>query len=191
MRLFIGVELDDHVRRAAAGVAEQLRSRFERSRTEATARWVEPENLHVTLWFIGEAKDDRAVEIQRVLNRAFAAVPFDLHVKGGGAFPPSGAPRVLWLGITEGTVPTVQIYEELKDRLASIGLEAEKRPYSPHVTIARVKHVGRASVRSVRETLSALTADCGSCRVSAVTLFRSHLSPKGSRYEPLLRVPLA
>ncbi len=190
MRLFVGVELDDRVRAAAAEAIGELRARLKRSHVDVTARFVEPENLHVTVWFIGEATDDRAAQIQQTLRAAFSTRTFDLAVRGCGAFPPSGSPRVFWLGITTGADSMVRLYDEVKDRLTGIGFEPEKRPYSPHITIARVKEV-KGPGRAVREVLEAVPADCGACRVEAVTLFRSHLSPKGSRYEPLLRVPLS
>lgn len=190
MRLFVGVELDDRVRAASAEAAAQVRTRLKRAGADVTARWVEPENLHVTLWFIGEAKDDRATEIQRVLRPRFATPAFEMRVRGCGAFPPSGPPRVLWLGIVSGTDSMVRLHDEVEDRLVGIGYEAEKRAYSAHVTLARVRDVRGGGGRAAREALAAVPADCGACRVEAVTLFRSHLSPKGSRYEPLLRVPL-
>ena len=191
MRIFIGVELDEAVRAAAADVAERLRARLKRSRVDLTARWVDPENLHITLWFIGEVKDDRAGEVTTVLQSRFATRAFRLAVKGCGAFPPSGPPRVFWLGVTAGSDSVVRIHEELHARLVPIGFEAEKRAYSPHVTIARVKEIRRNGARQAREALAATPADCGTCRIQGITLFRSRLSPKGSRYEPLLRVPLS
>jgi 2'-5' RNA ligase len=98
---------------------------------------------------------------------------------------------VFWIGVTDGRGSMGQLYQEVKARLIPWGFEAEKRPYSPHVTIARVKDAGRGTARQVREALAAVPANCGSCRVRAVTLFRSQQSPHGSRYEPLLRVPLS
>jgi 2'-5' RNA ligase len=207
MRLFVGVELDERVRAAAADAVEELRARLKRSRTEVMARWVAPENLHVTLWFIGEANDDRAAEIRGTLQRVLSTPAFELRARGCGAFPAAGPPRVFWLGITGGAEPMLRLYGEVKDRLVGIGFEPEKRPYSPHITIARVKAVRSRvftsagssqdrdltprAARAVREALAGMTADCGACRIDAVTLFRSHLSPNGSRYEPLLRVPLS
>lgn len=191
MRLFVGVELDDRVRGAAADAAEQLRARLKRSRADLNARWVDPDNLHITLWFIGEVNDDRGAEVRGALQTRFATPAFAVSVNGCGAFPPSGPPRVFWLGITSGVEPMRQVYDEVRDRLVAIGCEEEKRPYSPHLTIARVKAIGRGSARTVRDALAAVPAACGVCRVEAVTLFRSRLSPKGSQYQPLLRVPLS
>lgn len=191
MRLFVGVELDERVRAAAAEAAEQVRARLKRSRADVSARWVDPDNLHITLWFVGEVTDDRAAALHRALDTPFAAASFQLRVKGCGAFPLSGPPRVFWLGIASGLEPIGQLYGEVRGRLVAVGYEDEKRPYSPHLTIARVKEIGRGAARPVRDALAAVPADCGACRIEAVTLFRSRLSPKGSRYEPLLRVPLS
>lgn len=191
MRLFLGVELDDPVRRAAADAAVRLRNGLSRARTNLAARWVDPGDLHVTLWFIGEADDDRSTRIREALASPSVVPAFELAVKGLGAFPPSGTPRVLWLGVSRGADSMQRLYDELRQRLGAIGLQAESRLYSPHITIARVKEAGRGSARHLHDALDAEPADCGCCRVEAVTLFRSHLSPKGSRYEALLRVPLS
>jgi 2'-5' RNA ligase len=191
MRLFVGVELDDAVRAACADAAARLRGRLTELGAEVTARWIDPENLHITVWFIGEVNDERAHAITSALQPGFATPAFDLVVRGSGAFPPSGRPRVFWIGVTDGHASMGQLFQDLKARLVPMGFEAEKRPYSPHVTIARVKEAGRGAARQVRDALAGVPADCGSCRVRAVTLFRSRLSPHGSKYEPLLRVPLS
>jgi 2'-5' RNA ligase len=191
LRLFLGVELDDAVRAACADAAAQLRVRLTELRADVTARWVDPENLHITVWFIGEANDERAHAITSVLQPGFATPAFDLVVRGSGAFPSSARPRVFWIGVTDGRASMGQLSQEVKARLVPPGFDAGKVPYSPHVTIARVKEAGRGAARQVRDALAGVPADCGSCRVRAVTLFRSRLSPHGSKYEPLLRVPLS
>jgi RNA 2',3'-cyclic 3'-phosphodiesterase len=191
MRLFVGIELDDAVRAAASDVAERLRQRLKRSRVDLTARWVEPANLHITLWFLGELTDERFARVSAVMAVPFATNAYLLAVNGCGAFPASGAPRNIWLGVSAGRQSTAEIHDELKGRLGPIGFEAEKRPYTPHLTIARVKDIRRQAAHQLRTAMAAVPADCGSCRIEGVTLFRSRLSPSGSRYEPLLRVPLS
>ena len=191
MRLFIGVELDGAVRAAAADVAERLRQRLARAEPRLRARWIAPENLHITLWFIGEVPDPRAEAIQDALTRPFGAPAFPLAIAGCGAFPPSGAPRVLWIGVGEGASGMRRLYGEVGERLAPLGYRPEERPYAAHLTIARIREPVPGSSRAVREILAALPAECGTSHVAAVTLFRSHLSPKGAAYEPLLRVPLS
>ena len=184
MRLFIGVELSDTVKARAAQTAERLRQALGR---RATARWIAAENLHITLWFLGEVADDRAPAIMSVVNTPFTVPPFDLGLRGAGAFPPHGAPRVFWIGVVAGQGSLQALHDQLAVRLQPLGFEPEKRAYSAHLTIARVKE---CQSREVRTLLREIDADAGRCEITAVTVFRSRLSPKGARYEPLLRVPL-
>jgi 2'-5' RNA ligase len=190
MRLFIGIELPEDVARAAADAAGRLRDSIERAADRAVLRWVPRENLHLTLWFIGEVTDAAAADIQRTIAAPFTERAFALQIGGGGVFPPSGPPRAIWLGLQSGTASLVALHRELAVRLAPLGFVPEKRPYSPHLTIARVKDLrGRDGV-AVRGVLAAAPGEIASCTVSHLTLLRSHTSPKGSRYEALLRVPL-
>ena len=185
MRLFIGVELPDDVKARAARIAESLRETLE---GRVTARWIPPENLHITLWFIGEVADDRASAIASAVALPFSTRSFDLDLRGAGAFPPHGTPRVFWIGIGQGQESMQTLYAELARRLQPLGFEPERRAYSAHLTIARVKD---CPDRLVRNLLRDADADAGRCRIDAVTIFRSRLSPKGANYEPLLRVPLS
>jgi len=191
MRLFVGIELPDPIRQAAASTADELRHRLSRVAPHVTLRWVQPENLHVTLWFLGEVAETRGQEVATVLRAPFQTASFPLRIGGVGAFPGSGPPRALWLGIPAGGGPLGALHGELGVRFASLGFAPEKRAYSAHLTIARFKDVPRADTRVVRGVVGESAADIGECQVSGVTLFRSRLSPRGSQYENLLRVPLA
>jgi RNA 2',3'-cyclic 3'-phosphodiesterase len=207
MRLFIGVELSEVVKDGAMQIAEDLREQFARIAPSAVLRWVPPANLHITLWFLGEVDDARASLLRESLALPLATRAFELRGVGAGMFPPSGPPRALWVGLIEGAASLVTVYNELTPRLVRLGFTAERRPYSPHLTIARFKDIGREDIAAVRQVAAQSTADAGSCRVQAVTLFRSRLSPpasakatagrrsfseggRGAQYEPLLRVPL-
>jgi 2'-5' RNA ligase len=210
VRLFVGIELDETVRRGAVSVADALRVRLGPT---VPARWVASDNLHITLWFIGEVTDDRATAILRTIDRPFDVARFDLRLAGLGAFPPSGHPHVFWIGVRTGAEALARIHTELAVRLGPLGLEPERRRYSAHLTIARTQArtgsirrkplVGRgaavcvpqAALRAdpradVHAVLRDMPADAGTCAISWVTLFRSRLSPKGAAYEALLRVPL-
>jgi 2'-5' RNA ligase len=184
MRLFIGIELSDTVKARAAEIAGQLRQTLGR---RASARWIAAENLHLTLWFIGEVADDRVGAILNALNTPFTVRPFHLDLRGAGAFPPHGVPRVFWIGVATGQASLQALHDELAVRLEPLGFEAERRAYSAHLTIARVKE---CRSRDVRKLLDEIDADAGRCQVAGVTVFRSRLSPKGASYEPLLRVRL-
>jgi RNA 2',3'-cyclic 3'-phosphodiesterase len=189
VRLFVGLELDEPVRMAAAAVAERLRHRSSTVAPDFKARWIPAANLHITVWFFGEVADDAAAVLLEELRAPLPRSTFELAVRGCGAFPRSGAPRVLWIGTGEGTAAMVESYAALARRLAPLGYLPEERAYSPHVTLARVKDPGHAT-RAVREAFAAEPAECGVTAVNALTLFRSRLSPHGAVYERLLRVPL-
>lgn len=190
MRLFIGVELDDSLRAAAAVAAADLRLRLEHADEGFSARWVPAENLHVTLWFLGEVGDNRALEIDAALREGFDARPFTLSVAGFGAFPTSGPLRIFWLGVLTGSENLSALHAQTAARLLPMGFKGERRAYSAHVTIARTKGISRGSGPAFRRILADASADCGACRVAAVTLFRSRVSSRGATYEPLVRVPL-
>jgi 2'-5' RNA ligase len=190
VRLFVGLALDEPVRAAAAAVSSRLERRLSSVARDFKARWVPPDNLHITVWFFGEVAEAAAARLVDVLGGPLGLSAFGLDVRGCGAFPLSGAPRVLWIGTAGGTTGMIDAQAALVERLAPLGYTPEARGYSPHLTLARVKDPGR-SQRTVRETLSGDAADCGRMAVTALTLFRSRLSPHGAAYEALLRVPLA
>jgi RNA 2',3'-cyclic 3'-phosphodiesterase len=187
LRLFIGIELDDKVRDSAAAIAYSLERRLGR---RIDARWVPSENLHITLSFIGNVPYERADAILRAVDRPFATGCFDLHIAGLGAFPAAGAPRVFWLGVRSGAESLAHLYAQLSARLQAMGFEPEHRPYSAHLTIARVREMRGRDYAGLRALLGGMSADAGTCRIQAVTVFRSLLSPKGATYEAVLRVPL-
>jgi 2'-5' RNA ligase len=187
VRIFIGIELEDAVRASAAAIAASLR---EHLGARVEARWIPADNLHITLWFVGEVAEHRAEEILRALGRPFIEESFDIHITGAGAFPPSGAPRVFWLGVASGAEGLARLHVEIAVRLRPLGLEPERRPYSAHLTIARIKELRGRDYPQLRAALRTIAADAGTYRVRAVTVFRSRLSPKGATYEALVRVPL-
>jgi 2'-5' RNA ligase len=190
MRLFVGVELSDDLRDRASRVAARLRRDAERAAPEAAVRWVDAGNLHITVWFFGEVREPRDQALSAALERPLDAPPFSLRVSGAGAFPPSGAPRAVWLGLAAGREGLFAVHDALRDRLAPIGYQPEGRAYSPHLTIARVKDVGKEDGATLRRILREATDDVGGCEVRHATLFRSRTSPSGSRYEVLKRIEL-
>lgn len=190
MRLFVGVELDDPVRAACAAAARDLEERLRRARANIAVRWIPEQNLHITLWFLGNVGDEKAAAISDHLRAAWDIGAFSVTVAGAGAFPPSGPARIFWLRVTDGADPLTHLYRELASRLGPLGFEPERRPYHPHITIGRVKDANSVASRKARAALAAADVRPGSSRVRSLTVFQSRLSPGGARYEPLLRVPL-
>jgi 2'-5' RNA ligase len=190
MRLFIGIDLPDNIKAAAAKVAARTRERFTREAPGIRLRWVEPDNLHITLWFLGEVSEPGGEALVTALEKPLGAVAVTLRIAGAGAFPEHGAPRALWLGLTSGRDGLITVHDRLAQTLKPLGYEPEKRPFAPHLTIARVKDAPRSDVATLRRILHEFKSEVGEYEVRHVTLFRSHLSPKGSQYESVLRVPL-
>ncbi len=192
MRLFVAAEPSEQVRDAAAACAERLRDRLAAARAAAGIRWVPRQNLHLTVWFLGEVSDPRAAAVLEALQPPLTVPAFDVHIAGFGVFPPSGPPRVLWMGVTHGLPELAAAHDEVGARLQPWGFAPEGRAYSAHLTIARIKEPPHGAARAViRQAIAPEPADAGNARIEALTVFRSRTSPKGAVYEPLLRVPLS
>lgn len=191
MRLFIGIELPDRVRSAAVDAAERLRSAVTVRAPRSQVRWVPPPNLHITVWFLGHVADASRDSLLDALRPSLAVRPFTMQIDRGGVFPPSGPPRILWLGLAAGASELRAIHQALRDRLSPLGFVPERRPYSPHLTLARIKEAGRADGAAIRQAARDLEVEPAMGDVAAVTLFRSEPAAGGSRYTPLLRVPLS
>jgi len=189
MRLFIGIELPDALKRRAAAAAARVRERVERTAPGARLRWVEPSNLHITIWFLGEVREPRVEALAAALNTPLVVRPFRLRIAGAGAFPPSGPPRAIWLGLAAGDDALLAVHTELGPRLLPLGFEPEKRPFSPHLTIARVKDVRGRDAAAMRRILIA-DDPVGECDVRSAALLLSRPTPAGSQYERLASIPL-
>jgi 2'-5' RNA ligase len=191
MRLFVAAHPSQEVRTKAAACADRLRARLEHAGVARGLRWIAPGNMHLTVWFLGEVSDARAGAVLETLQLPIAVPPFELHVAGFGAFPPSGPPRVLWMGVTRGLRELAQLHDEVGARLQPWGFPPEGRAYSAHLTMARIKEPPHGAARAaLRNVVTHEPGDAGTCRIDHLTVFRSRTAPVGAAYEPLLRVPL-
>ena len=180
MRLFIGIELPDDLKSRAAASASRVREHVAAAAPDAQVRWVVPANLHITIRFLGDVREPRVEALIAALKEPLDVRPFTMRVGGAGAFPPSGAPRAIWLGIVAGREGLVAIHDRLRSRLVPLGFEPEGREYNPHLTIARVKDVRPPGRTAMRRALREGTDDIGGCEVASATLFASRLTPRGS-----------
>jgi len=188
MRLFIAVELDENIRRRAARVAEDLAVQLEPRGGRRSVTWVAPQNLHLTLRFLGEVSAPAAQEVAHRLEAPFTTPAFDLSVSGVGAFPPSAPPRVIWLGVVEGAAALAGLHEEVEARLSGLGFERDDRPFRSHLTLGRVK--AGLGPRWRDALAAAKDTGVGRCRIDHLTLFESRLSSAGPTYTRMLTSPL-
>jgi 2'-5' RNA ligase len=187
MRLFVAVDIDEHARRVAAATAEELRIAIGAT---LRARWVAPENMHLTVRFIGQVDDHRAPAVIEALTPPLDILPFDIELSGCGVFPPSGPPRVVWIGLSQGLPALALMHDAFNRRLRPFGLEPEARHFSAHLTLARIKDAPRGAGRAVRDASRRIAPPITRCHVTRATIFQTHLSPKGSRYEAVAFAPL-
>ncbi len=181
MRAFIAVEVRPSD--ALLGLLKALKS------SEARLRVVAPENLHLTLKFLGEVGEDVTTPIVEVLRQSTEGVkPFTMSFQGTGAFPSLKGPRVLWVGVRGGD-PLVAIARSLEGGLEGLGFPRERRMFSPHLTVARVKGPqGRESLARLMEGYQ--EEHFGEQRVEEVLLKRSELKPSGAVYSNIAKVSL-
>lgn len=152
--------------------------------------WVAPDNLHVTLKFLGSVAPDRLDAIIEAVGRvARAAAPFAVVVQGLGAFPTPARARVIWAGITAGATELAVLAARVEEALAPLGFDRETRAFSAHVTLGRVR-APRRDPRLVCALERAGSAEFGRFEVDRLWLMRSELSPLGARYTPLESWPL-
>ncbi len=151
-------------------------------------KWVEPENLHLTLRFLGETPAERLPALREALAAAAQVAPFELVVRGAGAFPDAAAPRVLWAGV-EATAALAALQRRVEEAVAPLGWPPEPGRFLPHVTVARARAVRRRP--ELAPHLAAVAGRVwGRVEVREVLFLRSTLTPRGPLYEPLGRFPL-
>jgi RNA 2',3'-cyclic 3'-phosphodiesterase len=182
VRLFAAVDVPDRAKEAVVAAIEPWRERL------PAGRWVPPENWHVTVKFLGRTWP-RLVEWvhERCHDAASSIRPFRLGLESLGVFPGAGRARVLWTGLDDldGGLRALAAATEAE---LSKEFPTEKRPFSAHLTVARFNPP--VPMRDHAEELAAASVDTEPFRIGELVLYRSHLSPRGARYEPLERFSL-
>ncbi|MFB3816244.1 MAG: RNA 2',3'-cyclic phosphodiesterase [Candidatus Methylomirabilales bacterium] len=182
LRLFVAVTLPDAVRARLARAQERLRA------VQADVSWVKPENIHLTLKFIGETEVKRLPRIQAALQGVGAEVAaFALMLAGVGTFG-GRVPRVVWAGTAEGAEALATLAGRVDDALGRVGIAKERRAFSPHATLGRVRSPRNAE--ALVAAAAALDETFGRVAVGEFVLMQSRLHPQGSVYTPLDRVAL-
>jgi 2'-5' RNA ligase len=184
LRTFIGVDLGKAIRDRTIALQETL------ARTGTEVKWVEPENLHVTLLFLGEVDAREVPQVCRIVaDGARHHAAFSMSVETLGCFPNPRRPRILWVGVGEGAQTLCALHDELEIPLHDLGYRREERRYAPHITLGRVK-----SDRPTDQLTAALAKHAGwkggETTVQEVLVMSSELTPQGPVYTVLSRAAL-
>jgi RNA 2',3'-cyclic 3'-phosphodiesterase len=169
-RLFVAIDLPQSIRELLVELDPNLRD----------VRWVQAEQMHLTLGFFGNVTEDVDLRLREKLN-AIRFGAFFLPIAGIGTFPPCRGgvpPKIIWLGVGAGHPHLFQIHKRVQEAALAAGLEPELGPWHPHITLARCHHSSAANARPFLKKVSDF--DAGMIRVDAFHLYSSKLRPDGS-----------
>lgn len=186
VRVFLAVELDVSVREALACLQDQLRSKLPR------IAWVRPQSIHLTVKFLGDVEEAQVQPIRQGVTDAVEGCPsFFTQVERLGVFPHLRVPRVLWLGLTGDIAKLQSLVTAVDQALLPLGFQPESRPFSPHLTLARIKERARDVGQALEKSqILEQSISCGGLTVDRVCLFKSDLKPSGAVYTKLWEAPL-
>jgi len=184
IRCFIAVELPADLLKEIAAYTQKLNEQT------SGIRWVRPSGVHITLKFLGEITASRVEDVRKSLaNISSVAEPFTLSISGAGCFPNRRQPRVIWLGLEHDPAHSLfKLHNWLDDQLTLLGFEKEKRRFSPHLTLGRIKYAG--DFKSLFNYIDQNAFPGRIFHVDRISLIRSTLQPSGAVYNKLADYPL-
>jgi 2'-5' RNA ligase len=184
LRTFIALDLDSHILDGLVRAQRQLAAPGDK------VKWVERANLHVTLKFLGDVAEERINDVCTLVRRAAAEVEaFDYDVCGLSVTPPHGPLRMVWGNIDDPSGLMAVLHEHLDAALAGLGFREENRQFRPHITVARIKHVGNpAAFRAA--VIAFAGAQFGVAHGDEVVAYASTLTGEGPIYAPLCRAQI-
>ena len=183
MRIFIGVKLNETVHQKI----ETFLKPFKKAGTPI--RWVKPENVHITLKFIGEVPKDKYLQIEKQLSNLDLAVDsMDIKLTGCGKFGKQDTLNIFWIGLEPNPLLN-RLYDLIEESLNKIGIEKESRPFKPHITVGRNKR--NYNFKGFYETIADKSDQpIAEFTVSHFQVFKSDLKPEGPIYTILKEIPL-
>ncbi len=187
MRAFIAIELPKEISDYLSRLQDKLKT------TGADVKWVEPDNIHLTLKFLGEITEAQSKEIIKIMEDTCGINPaFDIALGGLGAFPRITSPRVIWVGIDAGRDEAGKIAQELEDKISGLGIAKEKKEFSAHLTIARTRSAFNitALIQDLKNLAGIMPEQNLRFKASRISLIKSTLTPKGPLYETLREISL-
>ena len=187
-RTFIALELEESLHRYLGNIMRRMAQQL------PDLRWVDPRGMHLTLAFLGELSDQQVSEATHAAELAARTVPpFDYRLSHPGIFGPPDQPRVIWIGIDEPSGRLLQLHRQLNLELARRGFEIDTRPFSPHLTLSRVKAPLNAEEQRALQGLLAkkdLRRSSPICHARHLSVMKSELTRAGASYTCLYKVAL-
>jgi len=182
MRVFIAIDIDKQIRAGLSRLQQQLQNKANVKRSDV--KWVEPDNIHLTLKFLGEIKDEQSVDVCNIVKEvAGIHSSFELAVESVGCFGGRSA-RILWVGLGEGSDSLLQFQKDLDEQLALAGWPPESREFTGHLTLCRVKNP-KAGARLAEIIENYRDFKLGTTPVDSVYVYQSQLTPSGPVYTVL------
>ncbi len=178
IRAFIAVNISDNQREEVARVLDDLMG------YDVSVKWVKVGNLHVTLKFLGDTDDQILPDLYGAVEESVTSVgTFDLSLENLGYFPNAHRPKVIWVGIKDGYESLKQLSREIDLAVEPFGFKPEKRKFSAHLTIGRVKDA--RNIETLTNDISGMTFQSSATTVSDVVFYQSTLRPQGPIYTAL------
>ncbi len=179
IRSFIAIELSLPVKTKIEDIQRKLKS------SASDVRWVRTESIHLTLKFLGTIEEEQIPEITGSIEQCCtASVPFALTVHTLGVFPSEKNPRVIWIGAEDSTGTLARLQQGLEKKLSTIGCKEEKRPFSPHLTLGRIKSP-KGKKELMQRLAEHINCECGTLAAQEICLFKSDLRPGGAIHTKL------
>jgi 2'-5' RNA ligase len=182
MRCFIAIDIDEQIRKALGNLQNELRGKANIKKSDI--KWVNPGNIHLTLKFLGEIKDEQVVDVCNIAGEvASRHKSFELDIQSVGYFGGRSA-RILWVGAGQDCDNLLQLQEDLDRQLDSAGWPREARKFSGHLTLCRIRNT-KAGIKLARITEEYKDYKLGTIPVDSLSVYESRLTPKGPVYTVL------
>ena len=182
MRCFIAINIDEQIRKALADLQQELQSKADIKRGDA--KWVNPENIHLTLKFLGQIRDEQIVDVCKITGDVVSRhKAFELDVESVGRFGGRSA-RVLWVGTGQNCEKMLQLQQDLEQHLDLAGWPREARKFSGHLTLCRIRNA-RAGMKLAQLAKAYKEYKLGTMPVDSVLVYQSQLTPQGPIYTVL------
>jgi len=183
LRLFIAIDIPEHVKKEIGELLGILKKH------DADVKWIPPENIHLTLKFLGTTPDSLVGKIREALLPLVSSYePFYITIQSTGVFPSSKYPRIIWIGIIDSDT-LIEVRNGIESAMSLLGFQREDKKFHPHLTVGRVR--GQKGMISLMQELDhSHDKQFGHFRVDQVKLMKSELKPKGAEYNCLHAIPL-